>query len=218
MENIEKRYIKEIRAEGDTRSIVGTAIVFDEPSVFMGFNEIIRKEAVTEDLIKSSDIVFLYNHNDDFVPLARSKNGKGTLKISVNDGGVDFSFNAKKTSLGDEVLEAVRAGDLDACSFAFAVPEGGDNWSKLSDGNYLRTINKIDVLRDFSIVPYPAYPATSVNTRGLDELKAKEELEQRVDPMVDPEAEPETEPEDTPEQELNKYYNNYYITIYNLTH
>lgn len=175
--NLEKRYVQEIRTQGETRSITGTAIVFNSPSVYMGFTEIIDREAITEELINNSDIVFLYNHENSLVPLARSKNGKGTLKINITDDGVDFSFNAKKTPLGDEVLEAVRAGDLDSCSFAFAIEDGGERWDKLPNGEYQRTITKIGLLRDFSVVPFPAYSETTINTRGLDELKAQEELE-----------------------------------------
>lgn len=214
MENLEKRYIKEIRADGESRSIVGTAIVFDSPSVDMGYTEVISREAVTEELINTSDIVMLFNHDDNAVPLARSKNGKGSLKIDITDEGVDFKFNAKKTSMGDEVLEAVRSGDLDACSFAFMIADDGDNWEKLPNGEYRRTISKIGLLRDFSIVPFPAYPATVVNTRGLDELKAKEEMEKVV---IEEKAEPEiVEPkieEPIKKNDLTEYYTQYELIL-----
>jgi hypothetical protein len=207
--NIERRLVQ-FRAVGDTREIIGTAIVFNSPSIDMGYVEVILPDAITQELIDSSDIVMLYNHDEDLVPLARSKNGKGTLKIMLTEDGVDFSFTVRKTSLGDEVLEAVRAGDLESCSFAFAIAEGGEAWSKLQDGTYMRTITKIELLRDFSIVPFPAYQATTVNTRGLDELKAKEELEKRTEEVVETTVEPIVE---TVNEDLTEYYTQYELIL-----
>jgi HK97 family phage prohead protease len=230
----ELRYVKDIRVAGESRTIQGTAIVFDSVSEYMGFFEVISPQAVTQELIDTSDIVFLYNHEDDQIPLARSKNGKGTLKIMLTQTGVDFSFNAKKTAMGDEVLAAVQAGDLDSCSFAFAIADGGDAWSKMADGRYLRTINKLEYLRDFSIVSFPAYTATSVNTRGLDELKAMEERETTITVTIENEDKPEEEPADPAEpvepespeepadipedivdaeEEMKKYYTQYDMII-----
>ena len=50
-------------------------------------------------------------------------------------------------------------------------------WEKREDGSYLRTINSINELFDVSPVYKAAYSSTTVNTRGLDELKQKEQKE-----------------------------------------
>ena len=65
--------------------------------------------------------------------------------------------------------------NFSASSFAFTV--GSDSWEKREDGSYLRTINSIKELFDVSPVWQPAYSDTSVDTRGLDQLRDKEELE-----------------------------------------
>lgn len=179
MENkgIELRFITELRALEDvnSRTIKGTAIVFNSESVDLGgFTEVILPSAITQELIDRSDIVMQYQHNGMNVPLARSKNGKGTLKITVTETGVDFEFEAKNTSLGTEVLEAVRAGDLSACSFMFRVAEGGSLWVKVSDEMYKRTISDIEMICDLSIVVNPAYTDTSCDMRGLNNLKENE--------------------------------------------
>ena len=177
--NFEKRFI-ELREVND-RTITGQAIVFGSESKDLGgFTEIIEPTAIDDTLINNSDIVMLYNHNEDDGILARSNKGKGTLKISIREDGVDFSFKAKNTAKGDEVLESVKNGDLSACSFAFRVASGGDKFEKRSDGSYLRTIKKIELLRDFSIVSNPAYEKTSV--RSFDEFVKNEEtrLEQET--------------------------------------
>ncbi len=199
--NIEKRYAVELRATGDSRTISGTAIVFNTESQLLGgmFTEIIKPEAVSADLLSKSDILLLFNHEDDDIPLARSKYGKGSLKIAITANGVDFSFDARKTPQGDEILSAVRSGDVDSCSFAFCVADDGDEWFSKPDGTYLRTITKFEEIRDFSLVNSPAY--TEATCRSLD--KFKETRTEEIPPVVAPEVEviPEVIPEAVVEPE-----------------
>lgn len=175
MENFEVRYL-EVRAVEDSRDINGTAIVFNSPSEDLGgFIEEIRPEACTPEFLASQDILMLYNHESDAGVLARSKKGSGTLKYDVDANGVNFIFSARNTSLGNEVLSAVQAGDLSQCSFAFRVAEGGESWENIGNGMYKRTITKFEVIRDFSLVLFPAYASTTASSyRGLEELKAEE--------------------------------------------
>jgi HK97 family phage prohead protease len=176
---IELRFITELRAitEPSSRTIKGTAIVFNTESVDLGgFKEIILPGAITQELINRSDVVMQYQHNGMNVPLARSKNGVGTLKITVTETGVDFEFEAKDTALGNEVLAAIKVGDLSACSFMFRVAENGCVWLKVTNEMYLRTISGIDLIKDLSIVIDPAYVETNCDMRGLDSLKANETL------------------------------------------
>jgi len=177
---IELRYAVELRATEDDRVINGTAIVFNKESVLIGgsFREIIDPEAVTTELIDGSDILMLWNHEGNSIPLARRKYGKGTLKVDITADGVNFSFKVKKTAIGDEILEAVRSGDVDACSFAFIVASGGDSWEKKIDGSYIRRIKKLETIADFSLVTKPAYLDTSC--RSLDEFKMTEVIPEEV--------------------------------------
>jgi HK97 family phage prohead protease len=196
---IELRFVVELRAITDvnSRTIKGTAVVFNVKSVDLGgFQEIVLPEAITQELIDRSDIVMLFNHNGMMVPLARSRNGKGSLMVTVTDTGVDFEFEAKNTALGTEVLEAIKAGDLSACSFAFRVAENGCKWVKVTNEMYLRTISEIDLIKDLSIVIDPAYTETSCDMRGLTTLKENETL--------------------VKDQELKDYYSNLQSTIINV--
>jgi phage head maturation protease len=68
------------------------------------------------------------------------------------------------------MIESLKRGDITSSSFAFNVLSSGEVWKKNSDGTYLRTITRFNSLHDFSIVPNPAYEATSVNVRGLELL------------------------------------------------
>jgi hypothetical protein len=59
-----------------------------------------------------------------------------------------------------DLYSSVKRGDIDAMSFAFCVPENGDEWQ----GN-ARTLRNVD-LRDVAIVTDPAYPGTSATARS----------------------------------------------------
>jgi len=202
-EKIERRFIAEVRATGEDRIIRGTAIVFNVESQVLGywdpFTEIIKPEAVTPELIAESNIVMLWNHEDDMIPLARSKKGTGTLSITITPTGVDFSFEARKTPQGDEILAAVRSGDVDSCSFAFCVAEDGDSWFSKPDGGYLRTITKFEELMDFSLVNSPAY--AEAQCRSLE--KFKESRSEPPAPPIPP-ADPPAPP--APDTEVEDYY------------
>ena len=196
--NFERRYV-EIRAN-DERTISGSAIVFNSESRDMGFIETISPDAISPELIMNSDIVCLYNHNENAGILARSNKGKGTMKINITDKSVDFGFKARNTALGDEILSAVKSADLSSCSFAFRIAEDGDVWEQ-RDGQYYRTINKIEVLRDFSIVSSPAYEETSC--RSFDEFKTKE-IEDRAVVIIVDGKEPEVKADEVVVEEPTK--------------
>lgn len=175
--------MKEIRlgdnanTSNDNRHIEGYAIVFNSLSNDLGgFREIIEQGAITDELIKNSDILCLMNHDIKRGVLARSYQGRGSLKLEKDEHGLHYSFDAPNTDLGDEVLEGIRRGDISKCSFAFVC--GEDVWDKdEKTGEYIRRVKKIKNLYDVSLVYHPAYEETEVkaDTRGLDELKAQEE-------------------------------------------
>lgn len=174
--------MKEIRlgdnatSTSESRHIEGYAIVFNSLSNDLGgFREIIEPTAITDELIKNSDILCLMNHDIKRGVLARSYQGRGSLKLEIDEHGLHYSFEAPQTALGDEVLEGIRRGDISKCSFAFVC--GEDNWTKDENGEYIRHVKKIKNLYDVSLVYHPAYDETEVkaDTRGLDELKAQEE-------------------------------------------
>lgn len=171
--------MKEIRKSNEPitstdRRIEGYAIVFNSRSEDMGFYEEISNTAL-DGVIERSDVFALLNHDESRGILARSKFGEGTLKLTVDDIGLRYEFEAPNTQLGDETLEMIKRGDIDGSSFGFTIAEGGEKWEK-RDGKYYRTISAIDRLFDVSPVYQPAYAATTcvADTRGMDELKNAE--------------------------------------------
>ena len=188
----------ELRQEGDSRLIEGCAIVFNSVSEDLGFREIIESTAISQELIDNSDIYLNFNHDDDKI-LGRSNCGKGSLNVELRNDGVYFSIEAPKNDLGDTVLEYLKRGDVDKCSFCFWVDpddEEAETWT-YEDGIAIRTIHKIAGLHDLSIVWNPAYSETTVSARSLEklnELRAKQEEEKKEDEPKKCESKSEDEP------------------------
>lgn len=162
----EKRTFSGIETKG--REISGYAIVFNEKSEILRengrrFREIILPGAVTEELIRQSDVRCYIDHDHGRL-VARSNKGKGSLHLSIDSKGLRFSFSAPKTADGDFAVEMVSRGDITGCSFAFAGVT--DTWTEGQDGIFLRKISKIASLSDVSLVQTPAYPQTSVGVRA----------------------------------------------------
>lgn len=173
----------------ESRTIQGYALKFDSESQYMGFYEKIDRSAVDEELINSSDIFALLNHDTDKV-LARNRYGQdsASLKLELREDGLYYEFEAPHTQYGDELIEHLKRGEIFASSFAFSLPvdSTGDVRTRDENGVLHRTITKIEKLYDVSPVFEPAYLATSCTKRTLnilEEIKMednkKEELELR---------------------------------------
>ena len=73
---------------------------------------------------------------------------------------------------------AIKRGDLTGMSFGFKVPEGGSHYDPKTN---TRTITKIEKVYEVSIVPFPAYPQTSVEARSqIEGVKKELESPERV--------------------------------------
>ena len=175
--NLEIRSIvSEIRSlEEESRKISGLAIPSEARSelLYGEFYETISKDALTEDLINSMDVKLYVNHDASQGTFARSKFGKGSLRLFVTDRGIEFETELPNTAQGDMLLEGIRRGDYDALSFAFAPDE--DEWVKNEDGTYNRTIRSIAFLDEISLLSVaPAYEQTEVSCRSLEDFKKEE--------------------------------------------
>lgn len=163
----------------ESRVVCGYAVRFNEPSQNMGFFETIDKGAITEDVIKNSDIYARLNHREDTV-LARSRYGEGTLTLELRDDGLFYMFEAPHTQVGDELLEHIKRGEISTSSFAFTIADNSkaERWYK-EDGVMKRTVYKIDKLFDVSPTFEGAYLTTSCYSRDLG--KAMKEKDEKVE-------------------------------------
>lgn len=160
----------------NSRHISGLAIATGVRSgLIQGlFYETIDPAAINNQLISNNDIKLYMNHDEAEGTYARSKFGKGTLQLSVTNRGLEFSADLPTTSQGDNVLEGIRRGDIDAMSFAFIADD--DEWKDNGDGTYDRTIHSFSMIDEISVLScLPAYSATDVALRSLDEFKKSKE-------------------------------------------
>jgi HK97 family phage prohead protease len=174
-----------VRAEApkeDSRTVEGYAALFDTPSDGLEFTEVIDRNAF-DGVIARSDVFALLNHDNSRGILGRSKYGKGSLELSIDERGLKYRFDAPKSALGDELIENLKRGEVNESSFCFDVTD--EEWQEdgLDDHGYKkfkRTILKIGHLYDVSPVYSAAYSATTVSLRGK-EMKEKEleELEKK---------------------------------------
>lgn len=154
---------------GESRTIEGYAIVFGVESRILSdywdnYREIIEPGAITEERLREMDIKMTMFHNREKI-LARSTNGEGTLKLTVDDVGVKYSFEAPNTVDGDTALELVKRGDLSGSSFMFWTDERNVSYERRSDDIMLRRVKTIGMIYDMTIAADPAYEQTSVAAR-----------------------------------------------------
>lgn len=172
----ERRYFStssgaEIRAQKDSRTVEGYAVVFNKESRdFGGWKEVIAPEAMNG-ILDTADVLALMNHDEQRGVLARYTCGDGSLTLTVDKTGVKYRFDSPSTSLGDELLEGIERKDIRTSSFAFSVAEGGQRWEKQPDDSYVRTITAFADLYDVSPVYKEAYPDTTVAKRGFEEVR-----------------------------------------------
>jgi len=136
----------------------GYAAMFDQVS----YGEVIRKGAFTKTLAEADDVRLLVNH--DGVPLARTKSGTMTLSVDERGLVVDVAELDLSNPTAQELVSAMRRGDIDQMSFAFT-----------PDLNGRATVNGEDVVEqlavrlwDVSVVTYPWYDTTTAQLKDVD--------------------------------------------------
>jgi HK97 family phage prohead protease len=152
----------ELRATSDFK-VGGIAAAYNTKSSDLGgFVEQIAPGAFANSLRQNADVKALVNHDPNLI-LGRTKNG--TLTLSDSPEGLRWECQLDKTNPAHaSAYASIKRGDLDSCSFAFTVPENGDEWD-FSCKPAQRTLRNVS-LQDVSAVCYPAYPqGTAVGAR-----------------------------------------------------
>jgi uncharacterized protein len=162
--NIKATEIRVVTGADGSKVLTGYAVRFNSPSVDLGgWTEICSPGMFSRTLKQSPDVLMLRDHLSSQL-LGRTT--AGTLTLNQDDKGLAFSVTLPNTAIADDTVENIRLGNLDACSFGFNVPEGGDKWTSTSDGAVVRTLLDVN-LAEVSITSFAAYPETSVSLRSL---------------------------------------------------
>ena len=168
----------EIREESDGMHFAGYAALFDSPSQPLPFTERIAKGAFKRSLSARNDIKFLWNHDSgEILGSTRAR----TMTLSEDDRGLKVEGMLPNTSRGRDVAELLRRGDVDAMSFGFSVPQGGDTWSNDGSERTLRSVR----LHEVSVVAWPAYIATAGTVSVRKFQKAAERADVNVEALAD---------------------------------
>ena len=160
----------QVRSNEDNNEMIveGYAVVFDSPATH-GFTEVIDRNAFNE--CDMRDVPLKYNHSDNFLILARTRNN--SLELIVDDKGLKIKASLLDTTNNRDIFKMIKAGLLDKMSFAFTVSE--EDWDYQTD---TRRILKIDKLYDVAVVDTPFYDTTSIYARALSTLESgKRELD-----------------------------------------
>lgn len=148
--------------------IKGYAAVFNSPETY-SYTEVIDEKAFDE--ADMSDVVLRYNHNDNFMVLARTRNKSLNLKVDEKGLFMDATLQDNITE-HKNIFNAIASGLIDKQSFAFTVDE--DDYDYDTD---TRTIKRIGKVFDVSVVDQPFYNATDVSVAR--DINNSEFLERR---------------------------------------
>lgn len=187
MNQQEKRMLpmKELRiSESESGAVIeGHAAVFDSWSETLGgifpFKEKVSRGAFIES-VKKDDIRALFNHDPNYV---LGRNLAGTLKLEEDEIGLRVKITPPDTSWARDITTSIRRGDISQMSIGFIVEK--DEWST-ENGMDTRDLKKVRLF-DVSPVTFPAYSATDVGVRAMQEYdgykaeqRSKEQEQQEI--------------------------------------
>lgn len=178
---VQRGYTAELRAtgaddQGAGHIVEGLAAVYDQETVirdiFGEFTEVIRAGAFDE--CDFDDVRLLVNHNFDGIALARSRRNTRsdkpqTMQLWVAERGLEIKadLDTENNEQARAVYSAISRGDMDGMSFCFYVTEDGQRWSTKNGRDY-REIIKVAKVIEVSVVNFPAYGGTNIDSRSLD--------------------------------------------------
>lgn len=187
----ERRMVEMQAVENDENKMLieGYAITFERPATHeyggRKFTETIKRGALNKTDMK--DVPMRYNHNDNVMIMARTRNK--SLRLIVDEKGLKVEAELIDTQSNRDIYKAIKEGLVDKMSFAFTVADKGDKWS-FGEKETTREVTNIAKLWDVSVVDTPFYDSTSVYARSLelldsekrrlDSLREAELLKQRI--------------------------------------
>jgi uncharacterized protein len=139
--------------KGNSRTIFGYAALFapDQTQDMGGWREEVHPKAFDRCLRSSPDVVALFNHDSNALPLARTTSG--TLRLSVDARGLRYELDTPDTNLGRDLSILLDRGDIHQSSYSFRCLS--ESWRNDVDGTPIRTVLDAELL-DVSPVTYPA--------------------------------------------------------------
>ena len=183
LDNLQRRSIDDIpnvtTNDKEQRIVSGYALKFNTLSCDLGgYIETINPSALDDDIINSSDIFMLVNHDPSQVVgrlrYSKSKN----LRLYLDNIGLKYEIKLSDCPIHNQLRQYIADEIITKSSFSFTIAEGGYEWVNNPDGseyideNGLQRliINRFDKLFDVSPVFEPAYIDTECSIRMANEI------------------------------------------------
>lgn len=145
-------------------TLTGYAITWSEiAEPYPGLLESFQPRAFADFLSRDPDVYACYAHDTRHL-LGRTSSG--TFRLEEDDVGLAFELDLPNTTLGRDVAELVRRGDLRGMSIAFCV----ERETLEDEGDKIRRVVHAASLYEISIVHDPAYRETSVGFRSAHDV------------------------------------------------
>ena len=159
---IKEMRVSELRAvditeENEDMIVEGYAAVFETETDLGWCKEIISRDAFNN--CNMRDCVLKYNHNNNCLILARTRNK--SLELTIDNHGLKIRAKLIDTTQNKDIYKMIQARLLDKMSFAFSVRK--QEWDYEND---VRRITEISQLFDVSVVDVPAYETTEIYARS----------------------------------------------------
>lgn len=166
MENMEQRTMSlEIRsADIENRKLVGYAAIFREEYTQLRdrwgdvFYERVRPGAFKKSLAERA-VCMLVNHDWSKIVGRTGSN----LILEEDDKGLRFELDIPNTTDGNDLLENVRNGLIQGCSFGFNIKNQTTRWD--DNGAFYRDIDEVELF-EVTATPIPAYVDTEISARS----------------------------------------------------
>lgn len=163
----------------ENKKVEGHPAIFNSKTNIGGyFYEVIERGAF--DNCDLTDVLFFVNHNQNKIPLARSRNNNknSTMQLTVDQRGlfISASLDCENNEEARALYSAISRGDIDGMSFAFRIKEC--RWIDMDKEMPTRIITRFEKIFEVSAVNKPAYEETDISARDINALEsAKKELE-----------------------------------------
>jgi HK97 family phage prohead protease len=137
------------------------------PSPKGRFKEIIVPKTFQKALMKGNEVELRFNHERKI-----GSTKEGTLSLKEDNIGL----MAVATVTDQAVMEHARRNELRGWSFGFVAI--GQDWRDHEDGIQRRSIDDMDLLEVSVLTKQPAYIATSIESRGEEEVLHEKRIEE----------------------------------------
>ena len=168
--------IRAVEPVGDEHEMIveGRAIIYESPTVLFEIDGVRYYEVIARGALDGADlkdVPFKYNHSDNVMVMARTRNK--TLELIPDDEGLLVRAKLAPTTAGRDLYQLIKRGDIDKMSFAFTVEK--DEYDR---DTRTRRIVEFKRIWDVSAVDTPAYQDTYISARNY--FMAQAEAERRA--------------------------------------